>query len=61
MYISKVDGKMNKSLMVKRDTVINANTLFHLGEENGNAEYQEVLGTILEKQKEYFLTDIPLD
>ena len=61
MYISKVDGKMNKSLMVKRDTVINANTLFHLGEEDGNVEYQEVLGTILEKQKEYFLTDIPLD
>ena len=61
MYISKVDGKMNKNLMIQRDTVINANTLFHLGEtEAEEEENRKKLEVINKKQKEYFLSEIPL-
>lgn len=61
MYLSKVDGKMNRNLMIQRDTVINANTLFHLGETvEEEEENKKVLDVIMKKQKEYFLSDTPL-
>lgn len=61
MYISKVDGKMNKNLMIQRDTVINANTLFHLGEnELEEEENKKKIEMISKRQKEYFLSDTPL-
>lgn len=34
MYISRINGKINKDVLVQRDTLINANTLMHLGREN---------------------------
>lgn len=55
MYISRVDGKMNADVLVQRDTLINANTLLHLGRHNYTKEDFDKINIIKENQKEYFL------
>lgn len=55
MYISRVDGKMNADVLVQRDTLINANTLLHLGRHNYTKEDFDKISMIKEKQKQYFL------
>ena len=54
MYISRIDGKMNADVLVQRDTLINANTLLHLGRHNYSKEDMDNISMIIEKQKEYF-------
>lgn len=55
MYISRVDGKMNADVLVQRDTLINANTLLHLGRHNYSKDNLNKIAMIKEKQKQYFL------
>lgn len=55
MYISRVDGKMNGDVLVQRDTIINANTLIHLGRHNYTQENLNKIAMIKERQKSYFL------
>lgn len=54
MYISKVDGMLNTDVMVQRDTIINANTLLHLGRHNYNEARLERIRRLKQRQKEYF-------
>lgn len=55
MYISRVDGKLNSDVLIQRDTVINANTLIHLGRHNYTPEQLAKINAIKAKQKEYYL------
>ena len=54
MYISKIDGKFNKDVMVQRDTIINSNTLIRLGRNNYSQEDLDKIEKIRKKQKKYF-------
>jgi glutamate 5-kinase len=54
MYISKIDGKFNKDVMVQRDTIINSNTLIRLGRNNYSQEDLDKIEKIKKKQKKYF-------
>lgn len=54
MYISKIDGKFNKDVMVQRDTIINSNTLIRLGRNNYSQEDLDKIDKIKKKQKKYF-------
>lgn len=43
MYISKNDGKFNNQVNHQKDTIINGNTLLHLGDGvYTNADYENV-------------------
>lgn len=55
MYISRIDGKMNADVLVQRDTLINANTLLHLGRHNYSNAQIEKIKAIQEKQKMIFM------
>lgn len=55
MYISRVDGKMNGDVLVQRDTIINANTLIHLGRHNYTKSNLDKIAMIKERQKAYFV------
>lgn len=54
MYISRIDGKLNKSVLPQRDTLINANTLLYLGRERYNEAQMEKIQKIKAKQKAYY-------
>lgn len=54
MYISKIDGKFNKDVMVQRDTIINSNTLLRLGRDNYAQEDLDKIEKIRKKQIKYF-------
>lgn len=54
MYISKIDGKFNKDVMVQRDTIINSNTLIRLGRDNYSQEDLQKIEKIKKKQEKYF-------
>lgn len=54
MYISRIDGKLDSSVLVQRDTLINANTLLHLGRHIYSDEDMSKIKLIQEKQAEYF-------
>lgn len=54
MYISKMDGKFNKDVMVQRDTIINSNTMIRLGRNNYSQEDLDKIEKIKKKQKKYF-------
>ena len=55
MYISRIDGKMNADVLVQRDTLINANTLLHLGRHNYSKDQLNKIAMIKAKQKEVFM------
>lgn len=55
MYISRIDGKLNSDVLVQRDTLINANTLIHLGRHNYNQSHIDKINKIRAKQKELML------
>jgi hypothetical protein len=57
MYISKIDGKMNKDVMVQRDTIINSNTLIRLGRHNYTEDDYAKIEKIKKKQDKYFSND----
>lgn len=46
---------MNGDVLVQRDTIINANTLIHLGRHNYTQENLNKIAMIKERQKSYFL------
>ena len=52
MYISKIDGSLNSSVLVQRDTLINANTLLHLGRHNYSRENMDKINAIRERQNQ---------
>jgi hypothetical protein len=54
MYISRNDGKINASVLVQRDTIINANTLLWLGRDKYNEAQKAKIMAIKEKQKAIF-------
>lgn len=54
MYISRIDGKLNKDVLVQRDTLINANTLLHLGRNRYTKEQRTKIDAIRKKQKELY-------
>ena len=56
MYISRIDGKLNSSLLVQRDTLINANTFIHLGRDNYNEQQLAKIKAAKARQKEYFMS-----
>ena len=58
MYISRVDGKLNKDVLPQRDTLINANTFLYLGRGNYSKEQMDKIKAIKERQKEYYLEDV---
>lgn len=58
MYISRIDGRLNKNLLVQRDTLINANTFLYLGRNNYSAENLEKIRAIRERQKQFYSTGI---
>lgn len=51
MYISHVNGKLNNAVLIQRDTIINANTLMHLGRNNYNEGQRNNIKRLREKQK----------
>lgn len=55
MYISRIDGKMNADVLVQRDTLINANTLLHLGRHNYSKSQMDKILAIKARQKEVFM------
>ena len=57
MYISKVDGKLNYDMIVQRDTIINANTLLHLGKFKSSNDNLSKIEEIKRRQKEYWLME----
>ena len=57
MYISKVDGKLDSDMIVQRDTIINANTLLHLGKHKSTQSNLDKINAIKKRQKEYWLTE----
>ena len=54
MYVSHVNGKLNSDLLIQRDTLINANTLLHLGRKNYSKEQMDKINELREKQKAKF-------
>ena len=52
MYISRIDGKLNKDVLVQRDTLINANTLMHMGRKRYNKNQMAHINNIRNMQKE---------
>ena len=58
MYISRIDGRLNKDLLVQRDTLINANTFLYLGRNNYSVENLEKIRAIRERQKQFYSTGI---
>lgn len=57
MYISKIDGKMNKDVMVQRDTIINSNTLIRLGRQIYTEDDFAKIEKIRKKQEKYFASE----
>jgi hypothetical protein len=55
MYISRIDGKLNKDLIVQRDTLINANTFMYLGRNNYSKSQLDAIEKVKERQKKYFM------
>ena len=55
MYISRIDGKLNKDLIVQRDTLINANTFIYLGRNNYSKSQLDAIEKVKERQKKYFM------
>lgn len=51
MYISRNDGNLNSSVLVQRDTLINANTLMYLGRNNYTPEQMAKIMAVKERQK----------
>ena len=51
MYISRIDGKLNKDVLVQRDTLINANTLMHMGRSRYTEKQLDHIKEIKKKQK----------
>ena len=51
MYISRIDGKLNKDVLVQRDTLINANTLMHMGRNKYSKKQMEHINELKQKQK----------
>lgn len=58
MYISRIDGRLNKALLVQRDTLINANTFLYLGRHNYSDENINKIKSIVARQKKYYTTGI---
>jgi hypothetical protein len=56
MYISRIDGKLNKDVLVQRDTLINANTLMHLSRHRYTTQQMNQINRLREKQKAYMAT-----
>ena len=56
MYISRIDGKLNKDVLVQRDTLINANTLMYMGRDKYTKKQLDHINEIKAKQKELLLT-----
>lgn len=54
MYISRSDGNVNSSLLVQRDTLINANTLLYLGRDNYSQDQLDRIRAVRERQKEVY-------
>jgi hypothetical protein len=54
MYISRNDGKINASVLVQRDTIINANTLMWLGRNNYNETQKAKIMAVKARQKEIY-------
>ena len=54
MYISRNNGTFNLDACVQRDTIINANTLLHLGRNNYNKEQLNNCRRLKQKCKEYY-------
>lgn len=54
MYISRNDGLCNSSVLVQRDTIINANTLIYLGRKNYTEEQMAKINAIKQRQKEIY-------
>jgi hypothetical protein len=54
MYISHINGKLDTSVLIQRDTLINANTLLHLGRGNYSDKQRAKIDSLIEKQKERF-------
>ena len=57
MYISKIDGKLNTAMMVQRDTIINSNTLMHLGKHVNTQSNLDKIAAIKQRQKEYWISE----
>lgn len=55
LYISHIDGKLNRDMIVQRDTLINANTFLHLGRHVYTDKNLKKIKEIKERQKKYFL------
>lgn len=53
MYISRIDGRLNKNLLVQRDTLINANTFLYLGRDKYTEDNKKKIQEIIERQKQY--------
>ena len=51
MYMSRIDGKLNTDVLVQRDTIINANTLMHLGRNRYSKKQLENIARLKQKQK----------
>lgn len=58
MYISRVDGRLNKDLLIQRDTLINANTFLYLGRDKYSPDNMNKIKDIVERQKEYYSTGV---
>ena len=58
MYISRIDGRLNKDLLIQRDTLINANTFLYLGRDKYSDENINKIQGIIAKQKKYYATGI---
>ena len=54
MYISHINGKLNTSVLVQRDTLINANTLLYLGRNKYTDKQMNKIIELKEKQKAKF-------
>ena len=52
MYISRIDGKLNKDVLIQRDTLINANTLLHMGRDKYTKKQMDHINELRKKQKE---------
>ena len=55
MYISRIDGKLNKDVLPQRDTLINANTLMHMGRSRYNDKQMNHINELRKKQKELMM------
>ena len=58
MYISRIDGRLNKDLLVQRDTLINANTFLYLGRDKYSDQNMSKIQRIVAKQKKYYSTGV---